>query len=61
MPDFPKTGDVFTCAQCGMSLKITDDCGCDDPSCVVLQCCGADMVKETPPPAKNKGGKGKKP
>jgi hypothetical protein len=48
----PQLGDQFVCESCGMSLTITKGCGCGDPACVCLACCGTAMTKvEAPTPA----------
>jgi len=44
-PPTPKKGDSYYCAKCGMALVCTRDCACTDPSCVILQCCGAPLTK----------------
>lgn len=43
----PQTCEVYECDDCGMTLVIVIGCGCDDPNGVCLQCCGADMCKQT--------------
>jgi hypothetical protein len=32
----------LTCKECGLELRVVDDCGCADP-CDVM-CCGEQMV-----------------
>jgi hypothetical protein len=35
-------GSKLTCKECGLELRVVDDCGCVDP-CDVM-CCGEQMV-----------------
>jgi hypothetical protein len=37
-----KTGDVLTCAECGLEVTVTKACGCGDQDCVVT-CCDKPM------------------
>ncbi len=41
----PKQGEVYRCTECGMEMKVTTDCACDDPQMVRLECCGQDMTR----------------
>ena len=41
--ELPMKGETYRCAGCGMELEITEDCGCEDPEHVRLECCGAPM------------------
>jgi len=41
----PKKGDRFRCAQCGMEVQVTADCGCSDPALAHFHCCGQELQK----------------
>ena len=41
----PKAGEKFRCDVCGMELKITQDCRCEEDDMVHFHCCGKEMVK----------------
>ncbi|MFP4072279.1 MAG: hypothetical protein ACLFTB_09530 [Desulfovibrionales bacterium] len=45
-----KKGDVYTCTNCNLELKVEKPCTCQpgaEGQCTVpLQCCGQDMVKK---------------
>lgn len=43
--DPPKKGEQFRCEVCGMELKITADCRCEEPGMVHFHCCGQELVK----------------
>jgi hypothetical protein len=40
----PKKGDRFRCASCGMRLRVTADCKCEDDD-AHFHCCGQEMEK----------------
>lgn len=42
--DVPCQGDKFVCDNCGMELVCSAACGCTDPECVCLGCCGQPMT-----------------
>ena len=44
MDRLPKAGDVYACEKCGMEMHCHVDCGCDDPKCVNLTCCGQPLT-----------------
>jgi len=46
MKNLPKIGDCFCCKGCGMALLAIADCACEDPNCVSLSCCNADLTLE---------------
>ncbi len=41
----PKSGDVYVCEDCKMTVTITKECACSDPHCVCLCCCDKKMCK----------------
>lgn len=41
----PKKGQTYRCSTCGMELKITRDCGCQEPDHVHFHCCGKELVR----------------
>lgn len=41
----PKTGDRYRCEKCGMEVRVTADCHCNDPSRVHFHCCGQELQK----------------
>jgi hypothetical protein len=41
----PKKGDQYRCEKCGMAIKVTADCPCEDGDHVHLQCCDREMQK----------------
>jgi len=41
----PKKGERFRCEKCGMEIKVTEDCHCDQPSMVHFHCCGQELHK----------------
>ena len=40
----PRKGDVFRCDTCGMELKVTVACDCEDPDMVQMSCCGQELT-----------------
>ncbi len=42
----PKKGDEYECSRCGMGIKVTADCRCDEPEHVHFECCGQAMDKK---------------
>jgi hypothetical protein len=42
--DLPKTGQTYRCDKCGMEVKVTRDCQCQEGS-PLLACCGEQMTK----------------
>ena len=40
----PRKGDVFRCDTCGMELKVTVACDCEDPDMVHMSCCGQELT-----------------
>jgi hypothetical protein len=42
----PKKGEVFRCEKCGMEMKVTADCHCQEPNHVHLECCGQELTKQ---------------
>ena len=43
--DTPKSGETYRCERCGMELKVTADCNCDDPQMVHMECCGQELAR----------------
>jgi hypothetical protein len=41
----PKKGEHFRCGNCGMEVKVTADCHCDQPNMVHFHCCGQELQK----------------
>ena len=41
----PKKGERFRCEKCGMEVKITADCHCEEPDHVHFHCCGQELQK----------------
>ena len=44
-----KKGDVLYCEECGLELKVSEDCSCSDDGACSEQgfiCCGMDMKKK---------------
>ena len=41
----PKKGEIFRCEKCGMEVKITADCRCENSSMVHFHCCGQELAK----------------
>ena len=37
--ELPKKGDVYRCDVCGMEMKVTSDCHCEDEHGPQLDCC----------------------
>jgi hypothetical protein len=42
----PKKGEVYRCEKCGMEMKVTADCHCQEPNHVHLECCGQELTKQ---------------
>jgi hypothetical protein len=40
-----KQGQVYACKECGLKLKVIDECSCEESecSCAELQCCDKPM------------------
>jgi hypothetical protein len=41
----PQQGERFRCAACGMEIKVTTGCKCQDPQHARFECCGQEMTK----------------
>ncbi len=41
----PRKGETYRCERCGMELKVSADCACDDPEMVHLECCGQELSR----------------
>lgn len=46
--DVPKKGDVFSCDVCGMEIRVTKDCQCENmDEGPHFTCCGKELSRTT--------------